>query len=59
MRKMLKFLDKNIIRTADFKVYPYISIQVSNFMIIKFVQKLEVVIEREESMYKQQPLKPE
>jgi len=33
-RKMLRFLDKYILQNIDFKSYPYVSVQISNFMVL-------------------------
>ncbi|CDW82467.1 UNKNOWN [Stylonychia lemnae] len=56
-RKMLKFLDKNIIQNMDLKLYQYISVQISNFMIIRFIQKLDSIVQREEILLQAQTQK--
>eukprot|EP00347_Sterkiella_histriomuscorum_P012251 403369312 len=47
-RKTLRFLDKHIIQNLDYKCYPFASTMIANFMLIRFMKKLDVVVEREE-----------
>ena len=49
-RKMLRFMNKHIIKNLDFKTYPYISIQISNSVFVKFINSLNAIVSREEAM---------